>query len=193
MLILILGLLLFLGAHSICIFANGWRSRQIERLGAMPWKGLYALVSIAGFILIVWGFSLARATPVVLWVPPLWTRHLAAALMLPAFVLLVAAYVPGNRLKSKIGHPMLAATKAWALAHLLANGTLADVVLFGSFLIWAIADFAVSRRRDRAAGITYPAAAGVGRDVTTVVIGIIAFVLFAHFGHEWLIGVRPFG
>jgi uncharacterized membrane protein len=192
MMILVLGLLLFLGVHSIRLFADGWRTRQIERLGAGPWKGLYALTSIAGFILIVWGFSLARTAPVVLWTPPLGMRHVTAALMLVAFILLVAAYVPGNHLKSKIGHPMLAATKTWALAHLLANGALADIVLFGAFLIWAIADFAVSRRRDRAAGVTYPAI-GIGRDAITIVVGLVAFVWFAHVGHAWLIGVRPFG
>jgi uncharacterized membrane protein len=192
MIILILGLLLFLGAHSTRIFADGWRARQIQRVGLMPWKGLYSLASATGFVLIVVGFGLARSAPMVLWMPPVWTRHLAAALMLPAFVLLVAAYVPGNRLKAKIGHPMVAATKTWAVAHLLANGTLADVVLFGAFLIWAIADFAILRARDRAAGVSYPVI-GWGRDLLVIGVGVLAFVLFARFGHEWLIGVRPFG
>jgi uncharacterized membrane protein len=192
MIILIAGLILFLGAHSTRIFADGWRTRQVARIGDRPWKGLYAGVSLAGFALIVWGFSLARAAPIVLWTPPTWTRHAAAALMLLAFILLVAAYVPGNRIKARIGHPMLAATKTWALAHLLANGTLAGVVLFGSFLIWAIADFAVSRRRDRAAGVSYPVV-GKARDLLVVGVGVLAFVWFVHFGHAWLIGVRPFG
>lgn len=112
--------------------------------------------------------------------------------MLLAFLFLVAAYVPGNRLKAMVGHPMLVATKTWAVAHLLANGTFADAVLFGSFLIWAIADFAVSRRRDRAAGVSYPAI-GIGRDGLAIGIALVAFILFARYGNKWLIGVRPFG
>jgi uncharacterized membrane protein len=178
MIILIAGLILFLGLHSIRIFADDWRSTQIQRMGAMPWKGLYASLSATGF-------------PLILWTPPSWGRHLAAALMLLAFLFLVAAYVPGNRLKTIVGHPMLVATKTWAFAHLLTNGTLADLVLFGSFLIWAIADFAVSRRRDRAAGVSYPAL-GIGRDVLVIVIALAAFIWFAFYGHAWLIGVRPF-
>ena len=191
MIILISGLFLFLGVHSIRIFADGWRTTQIKRMGAMPWKGLYSILSVVGFLLIIWGFGIARSTPLILWSPPTWTRHLAAVLMLLAFIFLVAAYVPGNRLKSIVGHPMVVATKTWALAHLLANGTLADVVLFGSFLIWAIADFAVLRRRDRAAGVSYPAI-GIGRDGLVIGIALLAFILFARYGHQWLFGVRPF-
>jgi uncharacterized membrane protein len=191
MIILIAGLILFLGVHSIRIFADGWRSTQIQRMGAMPWKGLYASLSVAGFLLIIWGFGLARSSPLILWTPPSWGRHLAAALMLLAFLFLVAAYVPGNRLKTIVGHPMLVATKTWAFAHLLTNGTLADLVLFGSFLIWAIAEFAVSRRRDRLAGVSYPALS-IGRDVLVIVIAVAAFIWFSLYGHEWLIGVRPF-
>ncbi|QJQ07748.1 NnrU family protein [Undibacterium piscinae] len=185
------------------MFADGWRSTQIKRMGAMPWKGLYASLSAAGFLLIIWGFGLARSSPLILWTPPSWGSHLAAALMLLGFLFLVAAYVPGNRLKTIVGHPMLVATKTWAVAHLLANGTLADLILFGSFLIWAIADFAVSRRRDRA-GIYMVCqdwgpsakrgcpALGIGRDVLVTVIALPAFIWFVLYGHEWLIGVRPF-
>lgn len=189
--LLICGLLLFLGAHSVRIVADDWRSRQIARLGEMRWKGLYTLVSLLGFGLLVWGYGLARAEPVVLWTPPTWTRHVAALLNLPAFVLLVAAYVPGTRIKAAIGHPMVAAVKLWAFAHLLANGNLNDVVLFGGFLAWAVVDFISARRRDRAAGRRYPAA-GMGRDILAVVVGVAAAALFMRFGHEWLIGVRPF-
>jgi len=192
MIVLIAGLLLFLGTHSIRLFAESWRNTQRARLGEMRWKGLYSLLSLVGFALIVWGFGLTRSAPLILWIAPHWTRHLAAALMLPAFILLVAAYVPGNRIKAKIGHPMLAAVKTWALVHLIANGTLADTLLFGSFLVWAVAAFIVSRRRDRAAGTVYPAL-GIGRDLLTLIIGTIAWILFARFGHQWLIGVNPFG
>ncbi|HSY30044.1 MAG TPA: NnrU family protein [Burkholderiaceae bacterium] len=191
MIVLVAGLLLFLGVHSIRIFADDWRSAQVARLGAMKWKGIYSVVSVIGFGLIIWGFGMARMAPVVLWAPPLWTRHMAGLLMLLAIILLVAAYVPGNHIKARIGHPMLAATKTWALAHLLANGTLADVVLFGAFLIWSIVAFATSRRRDRAAGVTYPSL-GIGRGVLTIVIGIAAWALIAFYLHLKLIGVSPF-
>src|SRR5262245_54032384 len=125
---LIVGLVIFLGAHSVRIFAEEWRARQIERLGHQPWKGLYSLVSVAGFALIVWGYGLAREHPVSLWNPPAWTRHVAALLTIITFVLWTAAYVPGNRIKAALGHPMILGVKVWALAHLISNGRLADVV-----------------------------------------------------------------
>ena len=190
--LLILGLVLFLGAHSVRIFAGNWRDAQVARLGETRWKGIFTLVSLAGFGLLVYGFGLARADTVALCLPPPWTRHLAALLTLPAFVLLVAAYVPGSHIKASVGHPMIAGVKLWALAHLLANGKLADVTLFGAFLAWAIVDFVSARRRDRLAGRSY-AALGWSRDVAVIAIGIVAWVLFARYGHLWLIGVRPFG
>jgi len=192
MLLLIVGLILFLGAHSLRIFAEPWRNRQRERLGAMRWKGVIAVLSLAGFALLVWGFGMARTQPVVLWSPPQWTRHLAALLMLPSFILLVAAYLPGTRMKAAFGHPMILATKTWAVAHLLANGTLNDLVLFGSFLAWSVLAYISARRRDRATGTTYPARGAI-RDVGAVLIGAAAWAWFAHFGHYWLIGVRPLG
>jgi uncharacterized membrane protein len=189
---LILGLLLFLGAHSVRVFADDWRSRQIARLGEGKWKGLYSAAAAVGLVLIVWGYGLARAEPVWLWSPPMWMRHVTALLTIPAFILLAAAYVPGNHMKSAIGHPMVAGVKLWAFAHLLANGTLAAVVLFGSFLVWAIADFASARRRDRRAGTVYPSGT-FASDSVAVVIGLVAWVVFAFWLHGWLIGVRPFG
>ena len=131
---LVLGLVLFLGVHSTRIFADDWRTRQIARLGEGAWKGLYSVASLAGFALLVWGYGQTRIDPVVVWDPPTWTRHLAALLMIPAFVLVVAAYVPGNRIKAAVGHPMVAGVKVWAIAHLLSNGRLGDIVLFGVFL-----------------------------------------------------------
>jgi uncharacterized membrane protein len=189
---LILGLALFLGVHSVRIFADDWRTAQVARMGELPWKGVYALFSIAGLALIVWGYGLARADPVVLWIPPVWTRHLAALLTVPAFILLVAAYLPGSHIKAKVGHPMVAGVKIWALAHLLANGNLADVILFGAFLVWSIVNFVASRRRDRLAGRSY-VAQGWSRDAAVAGIGLLAWALFALWGHTWLIGVKPFG
>jgi uncharacterized membrane protein len=190
MLVLILGLVLFLGAHSVRMFGDGWRTRMVERLGLNPWKGLYSLVSLAGFVLIVWGFGMARESPVPLYAPPLVLRHLNALFTLVAFILIVAAYVPRNHLKSAVGHPMLAGVKAWAFGHLLATGMLHDVVLFGAFLVWAVADFIASRRRDRRLGTVYPRGTIAG-DVVTAVVGIAAWVLFAFWLHLRLIGVSP--
>jgi uncharacterized membrane protein len=192
MTLLIAGLLVFLGVHSLRIVADPWRGRQVARWGLGPWKGVYSLVSLIGFALIVWGYGVARGAPVVVWVPPTWTRHLAALLTLPAFVLLAAAYVPGNGIKAAIGHPMIAGVKLWALAHLLANGNLADIVLFGVFLAWAIADFVASRRRDRVAG-TVAARGTAGRSLVAVAVGLVAWGVFAFALHGPLIGVRPFG
>jgi len=190
--VLILGLMLFLGVHSLRIFADGWRSRQLARLGEMRWKGLYALVSLLGFVLICWGFALARQQPVLLYVPPLALRHLNALFTLVAFVLVAAAYIPRNHLKAAFGHPMLLGVKVWAFGHLLATGMLHDVVLFGAFLLWAIVLFVVSRRRDRRAGTVYPGGTLRG-SVLTVVIGVVAWALFARWLHLWLIGVSPMG
>ena len=193
MFLLIFGLLIFLGAHSVRIFAEPWRMRQIERRGEPVWKALFGLVSLLGFVLIVWGYGQARADPAVLWSPPVWTRHLAALLTLPAFILLTAAYVPGNRLKSAVKHPMVLGVKLWAVSHLIANGMLADLVLFGAFLVWAVLDFRSARQRDRASAPPAAAAGSVARDVSVVLVGGIAWVIFATYLHEALIGVRPFG
>ena len=189
---LLAGLLMFLGVHSVRLFADGWRSRTIGRLGEGPWKGLYTLISLVGLALLVWGYGVARQQPVQIWSPPIGLRHLAAPLTWLAFVLVTAAYVPGNQLKARLHHPMLLGTKSWALAHLLANGTLAGLVLFGSFLAWAIVMFASSRRRDRRAGlVSLPGTAS--RTALAVAVGSIAWAGFAFWAHGWLIGIRPIG
>ncbi len=190
--ILLVGLVLFLGVHSTRIFAPDWRQRMIARLGEPAWKGIYSVVSIAGFVLIVWGYGLARQQPVVLWSPPRAMNHLAALLTLISFVLLVAAYVPRNAIKAKVHHPMVAGVKIWAFAHLLSNGTLADVLLFGSFLVWAVLSFTTARRRDREDGVTY-APGTMGATAATVLAGVAAWVVFALWAHTWLIGVAPLG
>ena len=189
-LLLILGLAIFLGAHSIHIFANNWRSRKIVRLGTGRWKGLFALTSSVGLVLIIVGFGAARANLMEIYAPPAWLRHLNIVLTLIAFVLVAAAYAPPNHIKAKIGHPMLAGIKTWAFGHLLAIGMLRDVVLFGAFLLWSVADFVVSRRRDRAAGVIYPAGSLTG-DVVAIVVGVIVWAAFAFWLHMFLIGVNP--
>jgi uncharacterized membrane protein len=192
MTILILGLLVFLGVHSTRIVADDWRAAQSKRLGEGAWKGIYALLSLAGFGLIIWGFGLARQQPVVLWIPPAGMRHVAGLLTLIAFVLLAATYVPRNAIKSRMHHPMLLAVKVWAFAHLLSNGKLADLVLFGAFLGWAVVCFIAARKRDRAAGTLYPAGTP-GGTAATVVVGAAAWAGFTFWLHGALIGVRPYG
>jgi len=190
MTLLIAGLLLFLGVHSIAIAAPGLRAAGIARLGANGWKGLYSLVAIAGFALLCIGYGEARVTdPVWLWQPPKGLRHLALLLMLPVFPLLLAAYLPG-KIRDKAKHPMLAATKLWALAHLLANGGLHDVLLFGGFLAWAVADRISLKRR---AGVAPPPSAPAGRwnDAIAVVGGLALYVLLVGGLHKMLIGVSP--
>lgn len=192
MTILLLGLALFLGVHSARIVAEGPRQAFIAKHGANAWKGLYTVVSLAGFALIVWGYGLARHQPVVLWTVPPGMRHLAALLTLPAFVMISAAYVPGNGIKARLRHPMMIGVKTWALAHLVANNTLADLLLFGGFLAWAVAAFIAARKRDRTQGTTYPPGR-IDRTILTVAAGTIAWAAFAFWLHAWLIGVRPFG
>jgi uncharacterized membrane protein len=188
--LMLLGLALFLGIHSIAIVAPAARDRLVAKLGAGPWKGLYSLVSIAGFYLIVVGFGAARAAPVVLYSPPALLRYVAVVLMLPVFPMALSAYFPG-RIQRALKHPLLAATKTWALAHLLANGTLADVVLFGALLAWAVADrISLKRRAPRAIATAPP---GRFNDALAVVLGLALYAAFLAGVHRWLIGVAPLG
>ncbi|MGC4078834.1 MAG: NnrU family protein [Rubrivivax sp.] len=189
---LILGLVLFLGAHSVRIYGDDWRTRMRARLGENGFKGLYSVLSLVGLVLIVRGYGDARLDPVALWTPMLWTRHLAALLVLIAFVLNFAAYVPGNQIKAKLHHPMILGVKVWAFAHLLANHTLADVVLFGSFLVWAVLDYRSARQRDARAGTVY-APGRLSMTLVTVAVGVAGWAVFAFWLHGWLFGVRPFG
>lgn len=190
--ILVLGLVLFLGVHSVRIVADDWRTARRAAWGEPRWKLLYSLASALGLGLIIWGYGLARQAPdpVLLWPTPVWTRHLAALLTLPAFVLLALSQVPGHSLKARLPHPMLLGVKLWASAHLLANGSLPDLLLFGSFLAWAVLDFRSARQRP----VVAPAGPGsVPRTVGAVLAGGLAWVGFAFWGHAVLIGVRPLG
>ncbi|MBK7685163.1 MAG: NnrU family protein [Rhodocyclaceae bacterium] len=187
---LIAGLAIFLGMHFIHILAPDWRAAQLARLGEKAWKGIFSVTSLVGFGLLVWGYGQARLDPVVLWQAPRELNAVVSLLMLPAFILLVAAYVPGNRIKAMVGHPMVASVKLWAFAHLLVNGNLADVLLFGGFLVWAVMSFVTNRKRDRLSGKTYPVGP-VSRTVITVVVGTIVYALFAGYLHLKLIGVSP--
>jgi len=191
MITLLAGLILFLGVHSVRIVAEDWRARVISQRGPGPWKGVYSVLSIAGFALLVIGFGHARQDTVALWSPPRWTRDIAGLLTLFAFVLVVAAYVPGNAIKARLHDPMILGVKSWALAHLLADGTLAGIVLFGSFLVWAVLDFRAARRR-RVHGDA-PVGVRSGRTAVAVLVGIQAWIVFAFWLHGRWIGVWPFG
>jgi uncharacterized membrane protein len=192
MTLLIVGLLAFLGVHSVRIAADDWRSSQIARHGLKTWKGVYSLIALVGLVLIVWGYDMARQSPLIIYSPPAGLRQLGSLLTVPAFILLAAAYVPRTRIKHAVGHPMILGVKLWAFAHLLANGALADLVLFGSFLVWAVFDFSAARRRDRAASTVYQAGP-LSRDAVAILVGLGVWAVFAFWLHDALIGVRPFG
>ena len=190
MTLLIVGLILFIGAHSVSIINESWRDRVVAQIGLVPWQLGYALVAVVGLGLVMWGYGLARQEPVILYVPPMWLRHVALLLMVFVFPLFLAAYLPG-RIKEKTRHPMLAATKLWALAHLLANGSLADVVLFGSFLAWAVVDRVSMKRREPRAVPGAPPSRW--NDAVAVVAGLAIYVAFVLGTHRWLFGVSPIG
>ena len=189
---LIIGLVLFLGIHSVRIFAEQWRTAQIAQRGERSWKGLYSLASAVGLGLIIWGYGQARQQPVVLWASPTWARHVASLLVLISFVLLAAAYVPKNGIRYRVHHPMVLGVKVWAFAHLLANNTLADVLLFGSFLVWAVLNFRAARQRDRVDRVSYSPGT-TGGTVKAVLAGVVVWAVFGLWLHGWLFGVRPFG
>ena len=188
MTLLIIGLVLFLGTHSISILASSWRDRLVTRIGLMPWQGLYSLIAITGFVLIVYGYGLARQDPTILYTPPTWLRHVSLLLLVFIFPLLLATYLPG-RIQKATKHPMLAATKIWAFAHLLVNGSLADVVLFGSFLAWAVVD-RISLKHRTPLPVTGAPPSRLN-DVIAIIAGLGLYVAFVLWLHAWLIGVSP--
>jgi len=192
MAILILGLVLFLGVHSTRILADGWRGRMVARLGLDRWKGIYSALAIAGFVLLVWGYGLARPAAASLWLPPAWTAHLAALLTALAFVLLAATYVPRNQIQAALHHPMVLGVQLWAAAHLLSNGTQIDALLFGAFLLWAFLSYLAARRRDRAEARIYPAGT-LPRTLVAVAVGLGLWAAFAFWLHQRWIGVAPLG
>jgi uncharacterized membrane protein len=188
MLILIAGLVLFFAPHWVSIVAPFWRDRMTLLVGTLQWKGLYAVISLIGFVAIIWGYGLARHAPTILYTPASWLRYVSVVLMAPAFPLALAAYLPG-KIKAAIRHPLLAATKLWATAHLLSNGSLAAVLLFGSFLVWAVVDRISLKNRVQRPIETLPASKF--NDAIAVLGGLALYVLFIWRIHFWLIGVAP--
>jgi len=184
--LLVLGLVLFFGIHMASVV--GVREPAVARLGEGPWKGVYSVIAAGGLVAMIWGYGLARVEPIVVWVPPVWTRHLALTLMIPVFPMLLAAYLPG-RIQRTLGHPMLVATKTWALAHLLANGMLHDMLLFGSFLVWAVVvRISLARRPQRPIPMAPETALN---DVVALVAGLLLYVATLMKLHLWLFGVAP--
>lgn len=184
MTLLIVGIIAFLGLHLLPTVA-GLREKLVGRLGENGYKALFSLLSVASFVLLVWGF--AKAPVIQVWSPPAWTQWVAVVLMLPAFIFLVAAYVPG-RIKTTLKHPFLVAIKTWALAHLIANGDLASIILFGSFLAYAAYDRVTLKRREERGLITVPATGPPRNDAIAVVLGVALYVAFLLWLHPLLIG-----
>ncbi|PSH70722.1 NnrU family protein [Phyllobacterium brassicacearum] len=192
MLVLILGIIVFLGIHSVRIVAPEWRLAKMEQWGENTWKGLYSVISLVGFGLLVWGYGMARPDAPILYEPPAWMKHIAELLMLFAFIFLGVYIARPGRMKPALKHPMLIAIKTWALAHLLANGDLASLILFLSFLAWAVAD-RISIKRQERAGLAAPyiVPGPASNDVIAIVIGVVLYGLFVWKLHELLIGVSP--
>ncbi len=189
MLWLIVGIIVFLGVHSIRMVAPEWREKQIAARGEMAWKGPYALAVAVGLALIVWGFIQARPDAMFIYEPPVFVKHIAVTLMWFSFVALAASSIPAGKIKAALKHPMLVGVKIWALAHLLANGDLASLILFTSFLAWAVWNRISVKRR----GEPTPEAGPISNDIKAIVGGTVLYVAFALFLHEWLIGVSPIG
>ncbi|NLG76635.1 MAG: NnrU family protein [Xanthomonadaceae bacterium] len=185
---LVIGLVMFLGVHSVAIVAPQGRDALAAKLGERAWKALYSVLSIVGFVLLVWGYGQARQNPVIVYTPPVELRWVTAILMLPVFPLLLAPYFPG-RIRDALKHPMLVAVKLWAFAHLLSNGMLADLLLFGGFLAWAVADRISFKRRVQRPLKTLPASKR--NDAIAIVLGLVLYFAFMHYLHLKWIGVSP--
>jgi uncharacterized membrane protein len=189
--LLILGLLLFLGIHSVRILAPEWRRAQIASMGEGRWKGLYSAASLIGFVLIIWGYGQARPEAALIYEPPVWMKHVTLTLMLFAFVFWAVSQLPAGRVKAWVRHPLLLGVIIWAVAHLLANGDAASLTLFLGILAWAVIDRISIKRREAAGERAEILAGPVGNDVIAVAVGVALYGLFVWKAHEWLFGVSP--
>ena len=190
MILLLAGIVIFFAVHSVSIVSAGWRDGMVARMGELPWKLVYSVVSLVGLVLMIKGYGAARIDPTLLYVAPAWLRTATFVLMIPVFVLLLAAYLPG-RIKAKVKNPMLLAVKLWAVSHLLVNGMLADLLLFGAFLAWAVVDLISVKRRAPRAVPALPATPV--NDAIAVVGGLGLYAAFAVWLHPLLIGVAVAG
>jgi uncharacterized membrane protein len=189
MALFLIGLIIFLASHSSRVFAESWRNKMIDQIGEVKWKGLYTIISLLGFIVMVIGYGEARQNTIVLWQPNAFLIYISLALNLVAFIFLAGSSPSNNAIRLKLKHPMILGVKVWALAHLLSNGTLVDLILFGSFLIWAVLDFRSARKRP----ILVPEKAEISTKATVIAIasGVILWVVFIFGLHQYLIGVSP--
>jgi uncharacterized membrane protein len=190
MTILLLGLVIFLGLHSIRIVSESGRENLIARFGEGPWKGMYSLISAIGFVLIVWGFARARYDAPQIWTPPAGARHITMLLMLVALILLAGFLFKRSHIAVIVHHPMLWAVLAWSAGHLCANGSAADLLLFGAFLVWSAADLISAYARDQRNGVVYPAPE-LGATAGAIVVGLVVYALLIGGLHLWLFGVSP--
>jgi len=191
MTLLILGIVIFLGMHLVRVVAPGLRASVIERQGKGAWMGIYAVISLIGLLLIIYGFGEARAVTGMLYNPPVFLKHISLLLMLLAFICLAAGFLPAGRIAVAVKHPQILSIKIWALAHLLANGETSSVLLFGSFLAWAVILRISLKRRQRAGEKVLPVFRSASNDLLAMAIGVVAYGLFVWKLHEWLIGVPP--
>ena len=189
MALFLIGLVIFLASHSCRIFAESWRNQMIDRLGEVKWKGLYTIISLIGFIIMVIGYGQARQDTVVLWQPNVALIYIALALNLVAFIFLAGSSPSNNAIRLKLKHPMILGVKVWALAHLISNGTLINLILFGAFLIWAVLDFRSARKRPVL--IAEQAQVSTKATVITIASGVILWIVFLFGLHQYLIGVSP--
>lgn len=189
MLLLVIGLVLFLCLHLARAVAPELRGRIVARIGEGPWKGLFSLFSILFFVLLIYGFGVARADTPVLWYPPVWTRHLALTLMLPGMICLAASFLPAGHIKTKAKFPLVLSVKIWAFAHLLANGELSSILLFGAFLAWGVVLRISLKRRAARGEVALPVFASARNDLFAAVIGLGLWAWMIFGLHEWLIGV----
>lgn len=193
MLILVIGLVIFFCLHSVRLVAPQWRESSMKEHGEMRWKMRFGLLTLMSTAFIVMGYMQMRIEPIWLWFPPVWTRHLAGLLVLVALFFVGSALVKNSTMKNKMGYPMLIGVKIWAFAHLISNGTLADVMIFGSFLVWSIVSFAVNRRRDRLAGVVYEQSedSSVPANLIAFVFAMMSWFTIVFYLHQAIIGVSP--
>jgi uncharacterized membrane protein len=191
MTLLVLGIVLFLGVHLLRVVAPGFRQAMIARMGKGAWAGLFSVASILTLILLIYGFAQARQVTMPIYTPPIWMAHIAITLMLVAMICLAASLLPAGRIATKVKHPMVLSVKIWALAHLLANGDSASVLLFGAFLAWGVILRISLKRRERAGEPVLRPFVSARNDIYAIVIGVIAWVLIIWRLHEWIIGVSP--
>ena len=189
--VLIIGLAVFIGSH-VFVTQREARAALIARIGEVPYKVLFSIVALVGIVLIAWGFARYRVEDYIqVWVPPSWMRHITVALVWPAIIFATAAYIPGD-IKRTLKHPMLVGVKLWAFAHLLSNGDLGGIILFGSILAWAVYDRITLKRRDDPGAPPIPIG-GRRNDILAIVVGTVLYLALGLVFHPLFIGIPVFG